>query len=211
MGKTKQKITILIFIIFFILFPSIVMAEASGNYISESIGDSNAISFEKIELMDQNKPAGTEIKYSFSGDNSNYQQWSSATKIDNSLILSNIEEIKNAKYIKLRISMTSPNSEVSPSLKGFSITYQRLIGESPTTTTTTTTSITATTTTTEPTSSTTISNNNGTPTNIESSTSIDSSISKLVASGSILWFNILIALVISLIIAYFLFKNKKEQ
>ncbi len=119
------QISFFTFILSLICFSTIQAQENTGMYISETLGETNAY-FLEFTTIDESKPEGTNLTFSFSGDESNYQTWSIPIITENNKIdLTKIHEIENSSYIKVKIIFT-PNNDNSPSLRGFSVSYDIL-------------------------------------------------------------------------------------
>ena len=96
----------------------------SGTWISAPIGHDQLTKFSKLEIVDQSQPAGTTVGYEFSGQQSDYHDWSNSQSLssDGAIDLSNNPKINQSKYLRVRITLTSSSTE-SPSVTGFAISY----------------------------------------------------------------------------------------
>lgn len=122
------QISFFTLILSLICFSSIRAQENTGTYISDALGETNAY-FLEFTTIDESKPEGTNLTFSFSGDESNYETWSLPAMTENSKIdLTKVYEIKNSSFIKVKIIFT-PNNENSPSLRAFSVSYDILGSE----------------------------------------------------------------------------------
>lgn len=187
LAKIKYFLIILLLIASFSLLSFSTIIAASGNYISEPIGEENAVGFKTFEVVEPNIPSGAGISYSFAGSQDNFSAWSNPVAISANYDLSNVEKIKNSKFIKVKITLDDGgNVNNSPSINGFKVTYEK-----------------------EGSGSTTVTTNTSGKTG--STASNKSAVSKLVSTGASLWFNILIALIAAGIIAYFLLRPNKKS
>lgn len=182
---TQKILKISLIAIIFSLCLYLPTQAATGTYISESIGEESNVGFKTFEVVEPNIPSGAGISYSFAGSKDNYSSWSTAVNISQNYDLSSTSQLQGSKFMKVKINLDDGgNSANSPTLKGFKITYEKEGGSNVTTTT----------------------NISGT-----NSANGNSSISGLVSTGATLWFNILVALVIAGIIAYFILRRKPEE
>ncbi|EKD55970.1 MAG: hypothetical protein ACD_58C00324G0002 [uncultured bacterium] len=100
-----------------------VFASSSGTYTSARIGEEAVSQFLTFKTIEQSTPDGTNITYSFAGSKDNYATWSAAQTTSDSIDLSMISNLVGSKYLKVKINMNSNSSNV-PSVKGFEVTYE---------------------------------------------------------------------------------------
>jgi hypothetical protein len=111
--------------------------DSSGYYITQKIGASDLLNFDKLVIKNENKPAGTDLYYEFlpvdeSGqvitDNSKCAAESKCTSsifrtTNNEIDLKSITSINGWKFFAIRITLTSVTPSISPSLDGVDAYY----------------------------------------------------------------------------------------
>lgn len=203
-----------------------VLANSTGSYTSAAIGEVSASRFTTFSVIEQVEPAGTCITYSFAGSNDNYSSWSNAQATDSTIDLSTLTNLTNSKYIKVKINMSSSNDSF-PSLKGFEVTYETISAS--TSTESSSSGSNGSSDSSSGASSGTSSNESSSSSNSSNSSSSDSKSSnaevktqtvtlsqnqkknQLVSTGSNLWANIGIALVLTGVVTFLLFRKKYNE
>lgn len=177
------------------------VSAADGTYISSAIGDKRLVSFTTLTVGDQKVPAGTNITYAFAGSGSNYEQWSTPQAVSESLALASVPELANSKYAKVRIVMSASATE-SPSLGGFTLTYEVLgdtLVAAPMTTSNTSSG-----------SQSAVTSQANTTVNLSNSAQVKTTPAALATTGGNLWFNLGVALAVSILIGWWLLSRRTE-
>lgn len=209
---------------------SYVLAANTGNYTSAKIGEDKVSAFISFKVINQSIPSGTSITYQFAGSKDNFNSWSGTLTTNDTIDLSNISQLKSSNYLKVKINLSSDNSSL-PSLEGFEVNYD-VLG----TTTTTTGSSSSSGTPGSSSSSSGSSSTSGQSSSSSSSSTSTSSPSpsssptsstakttqtktvslsknqlsnKLVSTGSNLWINLAVALVLTGLTTYLILRRKQ--
>lgn len=210
--KSIITIALTILLIFYCL-PT--LAASSGTYISARIGDESASNFSTFTVIEQSKPQGTNITYQFASSKDNYNFWSDAQSTDSTIDLSKIATLSGSKYIKVKINMSSDNSN-APSIKGFEVTYDiasESQSDSSSSGSASSDSSSGTSTSGTSSSSSSSSSADNSTANVQVKTekvtlSQNQNKKSLVSVGANLWVNIGVALVLSGLISFFIFRKK---
>lgn len=201
-----------------------VYAASNGSYLSAKIGEEKLSAFISFKVLDQNIPSNTAIKYQFAGSKDNYSSWSDPQSTSDTIDLSKISQIKQSQYLKVKISMNSDNNDL-PSLKGFEVTYDTMGSQTNTNSSTNTSSTSsssagpansassAVSSTSSASTSASTSNNDNPATIKTEKVSLSQSQKKqiLASAGNNILLNIALALVLTAIIGYVMFRNKQQE
>lgn len=187
-----------------LISPSLAAAATrTGTYESAAIGDSKVVSFKHFLPLAQDRPAGTIVTYQFAGSKTNFTTWSPAQATTGKIDLNSVPELKDSRELKVRITMVSESS-ISPTLKGFSVNYLT-VGDTPVLTATT------------PAAGVTVATNTPTKTATatvhlsDKSMTTQAQTTRLVATGGNLWVNLGLALLLSLLVTWFLVLRHPDQ
>lgn len=190
---------------------------AEGTYISAPIGGDEVVSFTTLAIENQYVPTGASIAYSVSGSASNYQAWSTPQQVSNSMDLRTLSELTDSKYLKVKAIFASSTLE-SPSVGGLTVGYTTAEGSTASTTaqgaslTNSESTSEANTTTTDAGASQEANNTkfvNASQTTSQQSDSV--SLTTLASTGGNLWINLLIAALVSAIVAWVLLRRPKQS
>lgn len=162
--------------------------ESTGTYTS-TYGSSDISSFDGFTCGAMVVPDGTKITYQFSGssDNVGFSAFSEEKMCENGRI--DIKGLKlipdNSKWIKTRINLTTTNSSNTPTVDSYAIDYTTN-GVLP------------------PTPS-------PTPSGTNPPSNPPTNPGKLVSTGAVLWFNILIAIIVAGILSFILLRKESDK
>lgn len=178
-------------------------SHSEGYYISHALGQDNIIEWEYFKPGGVKLPSGTSLSYQFAGSKNNYQSWTDLQSTDDKIDLSSLTQLKDSKYLKVRINFSSNSSE-TPSLKDYTLLVKvpansgQVIGSIP-----------------PP---------EGQPVpqpvsagaekiiqNIKTTNGNEVQITQLVSTGSFLWFNLLIAVILGIFISILLLKISRRS
>lgn len=195
-------------------------AASSGSYLSAKIGDEKLSALISFKVIEQNTPAGTAIKYQFAGSKDNYTSWSDPQTTADVIDLTKISLLSQSKYLKVKISMNSDNNDL-PTLKGFEVAYDTMGSQTTAAgslansaaSSSTASQNSASSSASSSSSSAISSDNTNSPTVKTERVSLSQSQKKqiLASAGSNIMLNIVIALVLTAIIGYVMFRNKQQE
>lgn len=196
----KGLIILVIFVLAGFIFAGKSNAASSGYYISHALGSNEVLGFTYFRPEGVKEPAKTSITYSFAGSKDDYKTWTKPETTGDKIDLAKFTELTDSKFIKVKIEFFSDEPTAIPSLEGYSILAKiptgnfQVIGAIPVP--------------------------SGQPTPepvVKGADKVINDIKKpslasLVSTGSTLWFNILVAIIIGGLIAYFIIRagRKKE-
>lgn len=196
----KGLIVLAIFLLVGFIFVGKTYAAQSGYYISHALGSNEVLSFTYFRPEGVKEPAKTSITYSFAGSKDDYKTWTKPETTGDKIDLAKFTELTDSKFIKVKIEFFSDEPAAIPSLEGYSILAKiptgdfQVIGTIPAP----------------------IGQSTPQPVAKGADKVINDikkpSLASLVSTGSALWFNILLAIIIGGLIAYFIIRagRKKE-